>query len=119
MATPHPTQLTYSEDDERLSIDFSDGFSHDYDVKLLRGYCPCAHCQGHGGEMLEFNPIQWEKQIQIDDVSQVGAYAICLAWADGHSTGVYSFELLRTLAKNPQERCKGFPPDPDAIWQND
>jgi len=114
----HPTQLRYSEEDRRLTIEFSDGFSADYNLEHLRGYCPCAHCQGHGGQMLEFNPLRWEKQIKISDVSQVGNYAICVAWEDGHSTGVYSFDLLRTLAENPEERCKNYPPDPDDVWHD-
>jgi DUF971 family protein len=116
MSTPHPVQMTYKQDERTLHIEFSDGFEASYALEHLRGYCPCAHCQGHGGEMLEFNQLRWEKQITISDVSQVGAYAVCVAWEDGHSTGVYSFDLLRTLAETPSDRCKDYPPDPDDIW---
>ena len=30
-------------------------------------------------------------------ISSVGTYAINIAWNDGHSTGFYTFEHLRTL----------------------
>jgi DUF971 family protein len=32
----------------------------------------------------------------------VGGYAIQLFWADGHSSGIYSFTYLRRLADLPQ-----------------
>ena len=35
----------------------------------------------------------------------VGNYAVSLTWQDGHSTGIYSFRLLRQLC--PCEACGG------------
>ena len=35
----------------------------------------------------------------------VGNYAVSLTWQDGHSTGIYSFRLLRTLC--PCDACGG------------
>jgi DUF971 family protein len=38
---------------------------------------------------------KWEVQaIQV-----VGRYALQLFWRDGHDTGIYSFELLRSLCE--------------------
>jgi hypothetical protein len=34
---------------------------------------------------------------RIENVEEVGAYAIRIHWSDGHSTGMYSFEHLRKL----------------------
>jgi DUF971 family protein len=36
--------------------------------------------------------------LEIAEIEQVGNYAIGLAWADGHTGGIYSFEYLRELA---------------------
>jgi DUF971 family protein len=30
---------------------------------------------------------------------QVGSYALAVSWADGHQTGIYSWEKLRSLCE--------------------
>jgi prepilin-type processing-associated H-X9-DG protein len=32
----------------------------------------------------------------------VGGYAMQMTWADGHASGIYSYEYLRKLAAMPQ-----------------
>lgn len=66
--------------------------------EILRGYCPCAHCQGHHG------PITWQdisglsdNALHLQDIEEVGQYALRLVWGDGHRTGIYAFAFLRTL----------------------
>ena len=34
---------------------------------------------------------------KIVDAEMVGRYAIRILWSDGHNTGIYSYELLRSL----------------------
>ena len=109
--TPHPTQIRFDEDQKLLTITFSDGAEHEYRTAVLRGYCPCAHCQGHGSLPHRWNPVDDESQIAISDVSQVGSYAICIAWEDGHNTGVYSFDMLRTIAEDPDSILEDYPPE--------
>jgi len=111
MTTPHPTEIRFNEDARLLEITFSDDREYEYPTPILRGYCPCAHCQGHGSLPHTFNPIDHESEIVVSDISQVGAYAICIAWADGHNTGVYSFEMLRQIAEDPDELLEDYPPD--------
>jgi ATP-binding protein involved in chromosome partitioning len=38
-------------------------------------------------------------------IALVGAYAVRIDWSDGHSTGIYTYEYLRSLC--PCERCRG------------
>jgi DUF971 family protein len=38
-------------------------------------------------------------------LASVGNYAVSFTWADGHSTGIYSFRLLRHLC--PCDACGG------------
>jgi DUF971 family protein len=59
----------------------------------LRGYCPCAGCQGHGGS-IEFQP---PSNLELRDIEKVGNYALTLVWGDGHGSGIYSFRFLRGL----------------------
>lgn len=76
-----------------MEIVFEDGHVGVYPHEILRGYCPCAQCQGHSGP-IEFVP---GGDLELSDLSEVGNYALRLTWGDGHSTGLYSFPFLRTL----------------------
>ena len=108
---PHPTEIRFNEEERLLKMTFSDGVSHDYPTPILRGYCPCAHCQGHGSMPHKWNPPADESEIRVEDVTQVGGYAICIAWADGHNTGVYSFQMLRRIIEEPEELFEDYPPE--------
>lgn len=114
---PHPTEFNYIEDKDTLHIEFSDGKAFDYNTMLLRGYCPCAHCQGHGSRPMKWNPPGYRHQITITDITQVGNYAACIAWADGHNTGVYSFEYLRELIEHPEKILENYDPNPPKPWE--
>ena len=34
-------------------------------------------------------------ELWIEDAELVGAWGLSIRWSDGHSTGIYSWELLR------------------------
>ncbi len=78
-------------------IDWADGHRGLYPHAALRGYCPCAGCQGHSGEIRYIEPR--EDQLEIEDFETVGGYALALKWFDGHNTGIYSFTFLRRLCQ--------------------
>jgi DUF971 family protein len=64
-----------------------------YPHESLRGYCPCAGCQGHSGS-IRF--IEGGNQ-ELTGIEQVGNYALSLTWGDGHSSGIYTFSYLKAL----------------------
>jgi prepilin-type processing-associated H-X9-DG protein len=77
----------------QLSISWADGHVSHLPHELLRGYCPCAGCQGHSGAI----QFQGGHDLELRDLSQVGNYALGLTWGDGHSSGIYTFVHLRKL----------------------
>ena len=80
----------------RLSeIDWADGHKGRYPHAILRGYCPCAGCQGHSGT-IKFVTSS-DMQQEIDAIAPVGNYALQLTWFDGHESGIYSYRYLRAL----------------------
>jgi DUF971 family protein len=81
--------------EKRLRLTWSDGHRGEFDYSYLRGWCPCAVCQGHGARQLVFHPAPAE--IELRAVEPVGRYGISLRWSDGHATGIYRFDLLRHL----------------------
>jgi DUF971 family protein len=97
MSEPVPVELRAPAGARLLEIDWSDGTTTSYRHAILRGFCPCAHCQGHHG------PVVWVEgaesmALEITSIEEVGNYAVQLAWGDGHATGIYTFRFLRELA---------------------
>ncbi len=84
-------------DPRTLSILWQDGQRHDHDVRDLRFACPCAVCvdETTGRTKLDLKSVRQDVAPRV--ISSVGTYAINIAWNDGHSTGFYTFEHLRTL----------------------
>lgn len=106
---PHPTAIEYVQAEHLLRMTFSDGHVADYPTRYLRGYCPCAHCQGHGSGPPRWKEVSHVRQIEVEDVAQIGNYAICITWGDGHDTGIYSFQNLRSMCPCPEHRPEGLP----------
>jgi DUF971 family protein len=76
-----------------FEISWADGHKSSYPHEILRGFCPCAGCQGHSGKIKFIAGVD----LDLREVEQVGNYALGLTWADGHSSGIYSFRYLRAL----------------------
>lgn len=81
-----------------LRIVFADGHVAQYPHELLRGYCPCAGCQGHQGEIRFIEG----GDVELADIGEVGNYALKFTWGDGHATGIYNFRFLRALCACPE-----------------
>ena len=43
--------------------------------------------------------------LRLTSADTVGRYAVRFLWADGHTTGIYSFDHLREICPCPE--CKG------------
>jgi DUF971 family protein len=83
----------------QLRLTWSDGHAAEYDYDALRGWCPCAGCQGHSGLSIRFQPPP--APVMAEGIEPVGNYAISIAWSDGHSTGIYRFDFLRQICPCP------------------
>jgi DUF971 family protein len=85
-----------------LAVKWDDGGENFIPLENLRRACPCAGCKGEMDIMgnLYKNPEQplTAKAFELVKIASVGGYAIQPAWADGHNTGIYSFEYLRRVA---------------------
>lgn len=92
------------------NIEWGDGHKGVYPHAVLRGYCPCAECQGHSGE-IKFVPKADGPALELDEIEPVGAYALRLVWFDGHGGGLYSFRYLRSLCQCDECRAGQDPDD--------
>lgn len=91
---PIPRLIVPIEEDNVLQILWDDDDLSHYPLEYLRGWCPCAACQGHGAER-RYVEVKTPKLVSV---STVGNYALNPRWDDGHETGIYTFEYLRDLS---------------------
>ena len=90
-----PTHIKAPHGATTTEITWADGRRAIYPNEILRGLCPCAQCQGHGGTIT----MQHGNNSELRDIGTVGNYALKLVWGDGHDTGLYSFRYLRELSE--------------------
>lgn len=87
-----------------LAVKWSDGGESFIALDKLRRACPCAGCKGETDIMgnVYKNPAQQlsPAAFQLVRFESVGGYAIQPVWADGHNTGIFSFEYLRRVAED-------------------
>ncbi|MEI6075011.1 MAG: DUF971 domain-containing protein [Verrucomicrobiota bacterium] len=88
-----------------LAVKWEDGSEQFLSLENLRRACPCAGCKGEMdilGNVYK-NPEKpfAANSFQLVKLGTVGGYAIQPTWADGHNTGLYSFEYLQRVAAAP------------------
>ncbi len=85
-----------------LAIKWPDGDESFVPLEKLRRHCPCAGCKGETDIMgnLYKNPEQplTPAAFQLVRIIGVGGYGLQPVWADGHATGIYTFDHLRQIA---------------------
>lgn len=84
-----------------LAIAWSDATETYLPLEFLRRHCPCATCGGEPdvlGNIVRPRVEYSEMSFDLSGWQAVGGYAIQPKWADGHSTGIYSYTYLRNLA---------------------
>ncbi len=105
MAGADPANIKVSRS-RGLTIEWRDGLRSEYGLQYLRDRCPCATCTGgHGGGTPEKeNPLKlYRAALKIEGVQPVGNYALQIRWNDGHDTGIYTWEYLRSISPQKPE----------------
>jgi DUF971 family protein len=92
---------------DELAIKWEDGSESFIRLEKLRRCCPCAGCKGEMDIMgnVYKNPAKPlpPQAFQLVRLERVGGYAIRPIWADGHATGLFSFDYLRHVADAREE----------------
>ena len=96
--------ITFETVNDLMLFKWEDGLESYINLKVLREKCPCADCEGekdvfgniYKGDTKPMN----ENSFLLKGIQPVGYYALRPFWNDGHHSGIYSFEFLRTLCEN-------------------
>jgi DUF971 family protein len=86
--------------ERKFRMKWNDGHEAKYPYAFLRGFCPCAACQGH----FQATTFHLVPNANLARVDLIGSYALNLIWDDGHDTGIYTFKRLRDMC--PCKACK-------------
>lgn len=84
-----------------LAIAWDDNQESYIPLLTLRQHCPCASCAGerdifgnlYKGPDRPLTP----RSTELTRLEAIGGYAVQPFWADGHNTGLYTYDHLRRL----------------------
>jgi DUF971 family protein len=104
--TPVPTGIVVHAKSRTLELQYEDGASYRIPFELMRVYSPSAEVRGHGPgqETLQTG----KREVTIVSLEPVGNYALQPTFSDGHSTGIYSWDLLHELATRQDELWRSY-----------
>src|SRR3984885_13143833 len=99
--TPVPSGVIVHAKSHVLELQYANGESFRVPFELLRVYSPSAEVRGHGPgqETLQTG----KRDVAIVSIEGVGNYALQPTFSDGHSTGLYSLDLLHDIAVRQDE----------------
>jgi DUF971 family protein len=93
-----------------VDIVWSDGHASHYDFPYLRDECPCATCNderirksaGGGAAPAPAAALpMYKPKARAQAATTVGNYAIQITFTDGHATGIFSYDHLRSICPCP------------------
>lgn len=97
-----------------VDITWADGHVSHYEFAYLREECPCATCNDERGKKNAFAATaipggssfpalpMFKAKPRAQAATVVGNYALQISFTDGHTTGIYSYEHLRSICPCPE-----------------
>jgi len=77
-----------------LALRWPDGRMATLTHARLRAACPCSACRAQRRAGVE---VEADDAVRLAAIEPVGAYALNLAFSDGHRRGIYPYEMLADL----------------------
>ena len=79
-----------------VTVTWDDGHVSRFGLEELRLRCQCARCRGMRQEGQTVWPAPGApRPLRVESAHQVGNWGLSIAWNDGHSTGIYAWDVLR------------------------
>ena len=85
-----------------VRIDWNDGHISVYPARYLRLCCSCAMCVDEMSGRRSLKEEEVSPDVKPLHIGLVGRYAIHIQWSDGHGSGIYSYDYLRSICPCPQ-----------------
>ncbi len=102
------TAQEFSLEAESIAVTWTGGRVCRYPYRYLRLQCGCAACVNEMTGRRVLVAANVPEDIIAVEYLPVGKYAVQFLWSDGHSTGIYPFDLLLKLAEHDAAvKCSG------------
>jgi DUF971 family protein len=92
-----PTNIRALQADQVLEVTWPDDRVDRLRYHRLRSECPCASCRDEWTGERVLDPASIRPDLKLVAMENIGTYAVQLAWNDGHSSGLFTWEFLRAL----------------------
>jgi DUF971 family protein len=104
--------LTLKREGDGLKIEWSDGVATFVAWRTLRKNCPCASCNEERSKPPDPFRVLTPQEVAAGPpapvaMKPIGHYAYQIRWNDGHDTGIYTLELLRSLSETVERPAAG------------
>jgi DUF971 family protein len=95
--------ISLKREGDGLKIEWSDGVATFVTWRHLRANCPCASCIEDRAKPPDPFRVLTPQEVAAGPpaptaIRTVGYYAYQITWNDGHDTGIYPLERLRSLS---------------------
>ena len=96
-----------------LTLEWGDGAIQRISWRVLRDRCPCATCanapspappSSGGFDLLPILTFAETQPLRGVGMRPLGNYAYAIQFSDGHNTGIYSLDFLRSLGEEIASR---------------
>lgn len=96
------SEINVDREEGILTVVWRDGARQQIRLSDLRRGCPCAVCEGNrmaeDDDVLHvISPDALQASDGVTEIIPVGRYAIQIRWTDGHDTGIYTYDYLKTF----------------------
>ena len=102
----HPTEIKLHQNSRLLEVAFEDGTHFQLPCEYLRVFSPSAEVRGHGPGTGTL--VTGKEGVNITTIEPVGNYAVRLVFDDGHSTGLYSWNVLYELGADKESNWRDY-----------
>jgi DUF971 family protein len=93
-----PTNIRAFQGDQVLELTWEGGHVSRLPYREVRTECPCATCRNEWTGERILDPATIRDDLKLEGMEGIGNYAVRLAWNDGHSSGLYTWEMLKRLS---------------------
>ena len=101
-----PIEIKLSKDKTLLTLSYESDYRCEMTAEFLRVNSPSAEVQGHHPSQAVLQT--GKRLVKINNIEQVGHYAIKIFFDDGHDSGLYSWDYLYVIGKNQAQLWKDY-----------
>ncbi|MDP2600577.1 MAG: DUF971 domain-containing protein [Deltaproteobacteria bacterium] len=88
-------------DPRTLGVEWEDAHQGVYDTTFLREHCTCAACVDEWTGERKVKTGMLPATVLPVTIDSVGNYGLQIRFSDGHATGIYTYDYLRSLCQCP------------------